>query len=245
MKQLAVVLLIAGAACAPAVTSPAPAPPAPAAPAAAAAPALPLSIRWSRGSAEHDALFLQAYRVAEERVRAAEAALPDGGWAVILDADETVIDNSIYQKERAEQGLPYSSESWNEWVRRRAAPALPGAAEFTRAVRALGGRVVIVTNRDEPVCEPTRENLRAVGIAFDAVLCRQGTSDKNPRFQAVEQGTAAPALPPARVLLWVGDNVQDFPGLSQAARTQPAALAEFGRRFIVLPNPMYGSWEQN
>ncbi len=216
------------------------------APAAVVDTAFP-SVRWVRSSAEHRAIFLQTYRLATEELERRAAGRAAGSWAVILDADETVLDNAQYQQERARAGLPYTDESWNDWVRREAATALPGAAEFVARVRALGGRAVIVTNRDASVCEPTRANLRALGIAVDAVLCREpGPGDKNPRFRAVQAGTAPSPLPPLAVVMWVGDNVGDFPGLSQAIRTQPAsAFAEFGRSWIVLPNPMYGSWERN
>ena len=215
------------------------------APAVVADTAFP-SIRWTRSSAEHRAIFLQTYRLATERLEQHAAGRAAGTWAVILDADETVLDNAQYQQERARAGLPYSDESWNAWVRREAATVLPGAAEFVARVRTLGGRAVIVTNRDASVCDPTRANLRALGIAVDAVLCREpGPSDKNPRFRAVQAGAAPSPLPALAVVMWVGDNVGDFPGGSQALRTQPAsAFAEFGRTWIVLPNPMYGSWER-
>jgi len=203
------------------------------------------AVHWWRSSAEQRAAFLQAYRWAGERLRELAARQGRGTWAVIMDADETTLDNSTYQFRRVSQGLGYTAESWAEWVRERAAPATPGAAEFTRLVRELGGRVAIVTNRDDELCPDTRENLRQVGIAFEAVLCRvAGQSDKNPRFAAVRTGTGT-GLPPLQVLMWVGDNIQDFPALTQDARNQPAALAEFGRTWIVLPNPMYGSWERN
>jgi predicted secreted acid phosphatase len=80
------------------------------------------------------------------------------------------------------------------------------------------------------------------------VLCRvQAVSDKNPRFAVVANGTAAPGvLPPLEVVLWVGDNIQDFPALTQAVRLQgDAAFGVFSERYIVLPNPMNGSWESN
>jgi predicted secreted acid phosphatase len=80
------------------------------------------------------------------------------------------------------------------------------------------------------------------------VLCKpeDGSGDKNPRFESVARGTAAPGLPPAEVLVWVGDNIRDFPGLGQDLRSAPeAALLDFGRRFFIVPNPAYGSWEEN
>ena len=229
-------LLLAAACAAPPATSTAPAP----APGVGAAPP---SIHWVRGSAEHRALFLQIYRGAGVQLEQDAGALSRGGWAVILDADETVIDNSQYQLERARAGLGYSDSSWNDWARREAAPALPGAAEFTSRVRALGGRVVIVTNRAEAVCDATRANLRAVGILADLVLC--GSGDKNPRFAAVARGSAPSTLPPLRVVMWVGDNIQDFPGAGQQLRAAAdSAFARFGSAWIMLPNPMYGSWER-
>ncbi len=209
---------------------------------------LPLSVRWVRRSAEHRATFLQAYRTAEERVRAAAASRGGSPWGVILDADETILDNSDYQKSRAELGLGYTQESWTAWVRRQAADTLPGAAGFIRGVHELGGRVVVVTNRWDYECGDTRANLDSLGVPVDLVLCRPSSSpsDKNPRFRSVEDGTADASLPAMNVVLWVGDNIQDFPGLTQESGAGAgAALSDFGTRFIVLPNPMYGSWERN
>ncbi|MBW3534859.1 MAG: hypothetical protein KY453_06520 [Gemmatimonadetes bacterium] len=206
----------------------------------------PPAIHWVRSSAEHRVLFLQVYGQAAEAVREREGAYDDGRWAVILDADETVLDNSEYQRRRAAAGLGFTLESWNDWVREEAAPALPGAVRFVERVRSLGGRVAIVTNRDEPVCDATRRNLDALGIVADVVLCRQaGEEGKDGRFRAVQEGTTHAALPPLEVLAWVGDNIQDFPGMGQEAREAPAdALARFGRSWFLLPNPMYGSWER-
>jgi 5'-nucleotidase (lipoprotein e(P4) family) len=165
---------------------------------------------------------------------------------VILDADETVLDNSLEAKERA--GGPYTPTVWAAWVQRREAGAIPGAREFLDGVRSRGGVVAIVTNRDEALCDDTRENLRALGLAFDVVLCRpdRSQSDKQPRFDAVTQGRAVPDAGALEVLAYVGDNILDFPGASQALRAAPReSLADFGTRFFVLPNPVYGSWEKN
>ena len=218
-------------------TAPAPGPDSP----GATPRAQPLEVQWTRTSAEHAAIFAQTYRLAGEHVRAVADTVSAPTWAVILDADETVLDNSLYQRERAALGLGFSSETWDAWVRREEATALPGAVAFTRLVSRLGGRVVVVTNRSEATCPETRTTLAAAGIAADAVLCQTAESDKNARFAAVARGVAG--LPPLRVVMWVGDNIQDFPALSQTTAT--AAEAEFGRRFWVLPNPMYGSWTRN
>ncbi len=112
------------AACQSAAPAPATRVPPEAAPAAAAAatpqasptPAvarLPEAIRWVRDSAEHRAIYLQVYRQATERVEREAAMHPAGTWAVVLDADETVIDNSPYEIERIEQRLPFNAASWH------------------------------------------------------------------------------------------------------------------------------------
>lgn len=236
---MAAVAAAALAACAPAVrTAPAPA--------AMPAPELSLALRWMRRSAEYRAATRQTYRLAEQRLEELAPAVERGRWGVILDADETVLDNSEYAVRRESLDSGYTEASWTAWVKEEAAGTVPGAVAFTRRVHALGGRVVIVTNRADAVCGETRATLRKVGVEADAVLCQPGdTSDKNPRFARVQNGTAAPGLAPLAVLEWVGDNIQDFPRLTQAVRGDTATYALFGRRYFVLPNPDYGSWQGN
>ena len=249
MRRLFLIVPLMVACGGPAVWSPTPVPVTTSSTVAATAstPRVRPEIHWSRNSAEHRAIFLQTYQFAADQIRAMSKGKPAGRWGVILDADETVLDNSIYQKRRGDLDSAYSEASWNAWVMERSAPPLPGAVDFMRTVHELGGKVVIVTNRDETGCAATRQNLSTVGLAADLVLCKPaGPSDKNPRCRAVQEGTASPALPPLQVLMWVGDNILDFPAASQALRdSAQTALSDFGRRFILLPNPMYGSWERS
>jgi 5'-nucleotidase (lipoprotein e(P4) family) len=250
--SLALLLAVASA-CSPppVVVAPAPA----SAPAAAAstptvrpADSIPLGLRWYRASAERRALYLQSYRGAAATLERRSAGLAPGSWAVILDADETVIDNSPYEQELAERHASYDEASWKSWVLREAAAALPGAVSFTARVHALGGKVVIVTNRNDAYCDATRANLQRVGIVADEVLCRTDPNNgsKDPRFEAVAAGKAPSSLPALSVVMWVGDNIQDFPRLTQSIRTDAdSAFADFGESYVILPNPMYGSWEKN
>jgi 5'-nucleotidase (lipoprotein e(P4) family) len=228
--------------------TPAPSPAVSAAPHPSATPApvrLPEAIRWVRSSAEHRALFLQVYGQATEHVESEAAKHAAGTWAVVLDADETVIDNSVYEVEQVEGRLPFDAKSWHDWTARREAVPLPGAAAFLARVHALGGRIAIVTNRTQSECPDTEAVFRAHDLPFDVMLCKPagGPSDKNPRFEAVARGTTAAGLPPLEIVAFLGDNILDFPGLSQAiAKQGDEAFAQFGVRFFVLPNPMYGSW---
>jgi 5'-nucleotidase (lipoprotein e(P4) family) len=197
-----------------------------------------LGLEWYRRSAERRALSAQAYRIATEKVEAKAAGI-DGPWGVVLDIDETTLNNSTYQQERMDLGLGYSPASWTEWVNRKAAPPMDGAVEFTQRVKQLGGKVVFVSNRlASSECPQTAENLDAYGIPHDAMLCKMGTSDKNPRFDQVASTLT--------ILAFVGDNILDFPSLSQDLRKQPAsAFAQFGEDFFLIANSMYGSWEKN
>lgn len=211
----------------------------------AAARTLPNDVRWFRNSAEYRALTREVYLAAGDRLPELSRGLAASTWAVILDADETVLDNSEYQRRRAMLDSGFTDPTWTAWVNERAAVAVPGAVDFTKRVHSLGGRVVIVTNRTLDVCDATRANLKSIGVDADMVLCQgPGESNKNPRFERVQNGTAVSGVPALKVVAWVGDNIQDFPGMTQAARNDPAALAEFGKRYFVLPNPMYGSWQQ-
>ena len=169
------------------------------------------------------------YRASVVQARSRQA----GTWAVILDADETIISNATYQLDRARQGLGSSPESWNLWVRRREATPLPGASAFLTRVRALGGKIAVVTNRLQSECAATAAVLERYDLVYDALLCRPdgGPSDKNPRFEAVAAGRSSAGLLPLDVVAFVGDNVLDLPRLRQAIKDQgEPGLALFGVR---------------
>ena len=248
-RALALILAVLVAGCrtaAPPTARPGatPAPPAGAAPTAARVE--PDSIRWVRDAAEYRAAVLQTYRLVTAHVEREAAGRRAGSWAAVLDADETVITNLTYQAERARAGLAYSTDSWAAWVRRREATPLPGAAAFLTRVRALGGRIAIVTNRLGSECDDTIAVFTRDALVYDAMLCRPNgsPSDKNARFEAVQFGKTAASATPLDVVAFVGDNIQDFPGLSQKVKDAgEAGFAAFGTRFFVLPNPMYGSWQ--
>ena len=243
MKRLIAVLVLAS--CAPAAKPAA----TPAAPAASTAPTFPRELHWFRNSAEYRALSLQTYRAATARVRELSQGLQPGSWAVILDVDETALENSDFRVRLINAGgdpNTFTDSMWYSWIRERAAREVPGAAQFTNVVHQLGGRVVFVTNRDDVVCDDTKANLLQLGFTADIMLCRaKKFSDKNPRFEAVQRGSGETGGSPMRVVVWVGDNILDFPALAQTARTQAGGLDLFGDRYFLLPNPIYGSWQRN
>lgn len=232
---------VAATACTPAVTTTTSPAVTPAVQSAAAVPRK--EVHWFRNSAEMRGIYLEVYRLASEQLDKMASENAPGTWAVIMNADETLIDNSTFEKELGT--APYTEAAWYKWVERKAAGALPGTVQFTRLVHRLSGKVVVVTNRESAHCDVLRETFRADSIEADLVLCRTTSGDKNLRFDAVQKGTAAPGVPALKVLMWFGAHIQDFPNQTQSLRDRADSYyADFGRIYFLLPNPMYGSWEK-
>ena len=223
------------------------------------------SVLWVQTSVEYAAIAEQAYRQAADALADALAdstwtasleQIEEGGYvrlppAVVLDADETVLDNSAYQARLILDHTAYDTESWNAWVREEAATAVPGALEFTRHADSLGVRVIYLTNRLQVVEEATRGNLLSLGFPItdggeDAVLTRGereawASSDKSSRRRYLSDRY--------RILLLVGDNVGDFITLDDALPSERKQAMDayrdyWGTKWIMLPNPQYGSWEE-
>lgn len=215
---------------------------------------------WTQHSAEYRASAEQAYRVGG---RMLDRALADSSWsavtetkadparlppAVILDVDETTLDNSPYQARLIAEGREYPY-GWDEWVREAAAPAVPGALEFARHAAERGATVFYVTNRDAPLEEATKRNLERLGFPLAAdrdVLLMRGEregwgSDKSSRRSYVADSH--------RVLIMAGDDLNDFISVSRASieerdRQETEYASYWGVKWIMLPNPTYGSWER-
>ena len=255
-----IVLLVASGSCAARQT--APASPATAPATVSAAHENLNAVIWMQTAEEYAAAALQAYRLAQREL---DAALKDPSWtaaleqtgdfaklpaAVVLDIDETVLDNSYFQARQVRDRAPYSEERWGEWVREARATAIPGALAFTQYAAKNGVAVFFVSNRQAPLEEPTRKNLAALGFPLndkvDTVLSRSErpewqASGKGPRRQHVARDY--------RILLLIGDDLGDFvvnaAGTVEERRARTAPQDDWwGRRWIMLPNPTYGSWER-
>jgi len=215
-------------------------------PARAQAPsAAATGIKYMRDSEEYAALSRQVYRLAAESVARRAQNLASGSWAVVLDVDETALDNSAYQLDRAAYGLPFENTSWNAWVLRREAGAVPGVVDFVAAVRRLGGRIAWISNRDAVVGDATRANLKSVGLFADtARVCLQEPQ----RAKAVRRaelvagsGNCGWSGTPVRLLAFIGDQMGDFPAADEHIADTGTDEA-FGRTCFLLPNSMYGDW---
>lgn len=201
---------------------------------------------WFQQSAEMEAAFLQAYGFGKMLLAQKMDTLSAGSKkpAVVLDLDETVLDNSPYEARLFLNGETYASDSWNEWCKEANAKALPGAADFLTYAQELGVEIFYISNRKDLVFESTLKNLKTLNLPDadeEHLLLRTAESDKTERRNKVAQNH--------QVLLYVGDNLTDY---SEIYAKRGADLGkdlvqqnkkELLYNFIMLPNPMYGEWE--
>lgn len=185
-------------------------------------------------AAEAEAVFADATAY----VDTIAATRPEGSWAVILDVDETVMNNVAYQVARDLSGTSYTPDSWYAWTQEEAATLVPGAAAFIKHVNAKGGHVGLVTNRRDTEQLATERNLAALGLRrhyeFQALLTRANTapsSDKDARFELVPELLAAQGFPDVEIVAYVGDNKGDQP-------SQPGDW----RFFCIDQGGMYGDY---
>jgi len=222
----------------------------PAMPALAAQEGRGYQVKWVRDSEAYASLTRMVYRLATRSAIAHAAALEDGSpWAVVLDVDETTLDNSAYELERATYGQAFDLQSWNAWVARREAGTVPGVAQFLEVVRGAGGRVAFITNREESTREDTRANLAAHGLWSEGdLLCLRidRSYTKRVRRGELTSGVGRCSWPgdAVTVAAYLGDQLSDFPGAGEAlpGAGQDASLGEL---FFLLPNPMYGPWDDS
>ena len=223
------------------------------------------AVLWMQASAEYKAATRTVYRAAADKLdlalkaRNQDALVPHERAnattglkpAVIMDVDETVLDNSPYQARLLRDGAQYNEVTWAAWVAEKKARPVPGVVDFARAATAKGITILYVSNRAEHLQAATLANLRSAGlpVADDSVFlglgtfvegCEQHGSEKNCRRQLAGRKY--------RVLMQFGDQLGDFVQVVANTRDGRAQLQDeyadwFGERWWMLPNPTYGSWE--
>ena len=220
------------------------------------------AVLWVQTSAEYRACAEQAYRMAKEKL---DLALKIRAWtaapeqlkdyqdlppAVILDVDRTVLDNSPFQGQLVKESRAFTRDLWEKWVFMAKAAPVPGALEFVKYAESKKVEIFYVTNRTANLEQATRNNLEKLGFPTkrepDTVLMRKEKgwgSDKSSRRRHVARGY--------RILLLLGDDFNDFvsgvrgAGVTLEDRTRLAEQYKsyWGEKWIIFPNPVYGSWE--
>jgi predicted secreted acid phosphatase len=224
------------------------------------------AVRWTQNSAEYSIITASLYEMATANF---EAHIPKNkAWVVFMDVDETLLNNSAYNYSRDVAGLSFTPESWNAWVMKEEASAVPGAKEFVEHVLSSGGQLALITNRDRVMDEYTWSNLEKLGFPITrsntCILGRNEAdkeavgktgiiNDKDLRRNQVLSGEASDcwaAHPQAKeawnqsfsLVMQVGDNIKDFYQTTQQNVDLDTFLKRQGKDILVLPNAMYGSW---
>lgn len=215
---------------------------------------------WMQSSVEYRANCLAVYALARLRL---DEALADKSWtaydqsgdyanlppAVILDLDETALDNSPYEARLVVNHAGFSPKTWDDWVKSAQAKAVPGAVEFARYAAAKGVKVFYVTNRDADQKAATERNMAALGFPTGGNVDTLLTKNERPEWAGNAKGPRfAYVAGQYRVLLLFGDQFGDFTdkyngSVAQRDQTFEALKAHFGHDWMVLANPAYGSFE--
>lgn len=206
-----------------------------------------MGLLWMRTSAEYRALAYQGYNVAMNAVKMAvtDPSHQRKPLAIVLDADETVVDNTKLMGESIVHGNGrFDAPWWRQVVHQGKSQAMPGAVEFLNEVHKQGVEIFYVSNRYAPVnLDVTIQNFKELGfpsVDKDHVLLFEKDSDKQPRFDMIAKKYY--------VIVYMGDNAGDFPigtkGKTLAERNAiiDTHKEDFGTTFVVFPNPAYGSW---
>lgn len=194
---------------------------------------------------EYIAIAEQAYAIAkvslDNQLKTAVSPL-----AVVLDIDETVLDNSPYQAKQILENFNYPKH-WDEWVEKEEARPVPGSLEFLQYADSKGIVIYYISNRKQHLLDATINNLNKYGYPqadSNHIMLRTTTSSKEERRQKVkDQGL--------EIALFIGDNLDDMSSEFEVIDTDKRSEAvfanqtRFGTKYIVLPNPTYGKWVQN
>jgi 5'-nucleotidase (lipoprotein e(P4) family) len=219
------------------------------------------AVLWMQRSVEFKASALTAFALARIRL---DQALADPSWtgapreqtgayqslppAVILDVDETILDNSGYQAWMALRGTSFDPRTWNAYVNTVTSLAIPGALEFARYADAKGVKVFYVSNRTAEEEPATRNNLEKLGFPMGGGVDTMLMTRKQPDWGSAKGTRRAFVATNYRVLLNVGDNLGDFVDEYRGTEAERLKILEqhrdrWGREWIVIANPAYGSFE--
>ena len=203
-----------------------------------------MSVLWYQKAAETKALYLQGYNVATDRLKEILQTPSDKPYSIVLDLDETVLDNSPYQVQNVKDGTAFNPKDWDVWVKKAAAKAVPGAKDFLQYADQNGVQIYYISDRTTSQVDDTIKNLEKEGIPVQGrdhlMFLEDGVKSKEGRRQAVQEKT--------NLVLLFGDNLVDFADFSKTSEADrdkklDELQKEFGEKFIIFPNPMYGSWE--
>ena len=201
------------------------------------------SLYWQKNSAEYVALSYQAYNLAKFRLDEKLNLEFNKRPAIVIDLDETVLNNLPYNEMLIDSSKVFTQESWSKWVNKKIATKVPGSLEFINYAKSKNVKIVYLSNRRVENYYPTKENLVSLGYPFDEdtlMLLRDETGDKTARRNTLND---------YEIIMLLGDNLADFNSVfykksnNERIQSVDSLSKMFGDKFIVFPNLIYGDWE--
>ena len=201
------------------------------------------SLYWQKNSAEYVALSYQAYNLAKFRLDEKLNSEFNKRPAIVIDLDETVLNNLPYNEMLIDSSEVFTQESWSKWVNKKIATKVPGSLEFINYAKSKNVKIVYLSNRRVENYDPTKENLVNLGYPFDEdtlMLLRDETGDKTARRNTLND---------YEIIMLLGDNLADFNSVfykksnNERIQSVDSLYRMFGDKFIVFPNLIYGDWE--
>ena len=199
---------------------------------------------WYQNAAEVDALYQQGYNVATNKLKELLKQPTDKPYSIVLDIDETVLSNIPFQVKMIKDGTAFNPKLWDEWVQKAEAKPVAGAKEFLQFADKNKVQIYYISDRTDAQVDATIKNLEAQGLPVQGrdhlMFKKEGDKSKEGRRQEVIKHT--------NLVMLFGDNLVDFAEFSTKSEADRDKMfeqlkAEFGDKFIIFPNPMYGSWE--
>ena len=199
---------------------------------------------WYQNAAEVDALYQQGYNVATTKLKELLKQPTDKPYSIVLDIDETVLSNIPFQAKMVKDGTAFNPKLWDEWVQKAEATPVAGAKEFLQFADKNKVKIYYISDRTDAQVDATIKNLDAPGLPVQGrdhlMFKKEGDKSKEGRRQEVIKHT--------NLVMLFGDNLVDFAEFSTKSEADRDKMfeqlkAEFGDKFIIFPNPMYGSWE--
>jgi len=199
---------------------------------------------WYQNAAEVDALYQQGYNVATNKLKELLKQPTNKPYSIVLDIDETVLSNIPFQVKMIKDGTAFNPKLWDEWVQKAEATPVAGAKEFLQFADKNKVQIYYISDRTDAQVDATIKNLEAQGIPVQGrdhlMFKKEGDKSKEGRRQEVLKHT--------NLVMLFGDNLVDFAEFSTKSEADRDKMfeqlkAEFGDKFIIFPNPMYGSWE--
>ena len=219
------------------------------------------AVLWMQRSVEYKASTITAFALARIRL---DQAMADPNWtaapkeqtgayqtlphAIVLDVDESIVDNSAYQAWMTMNDTTFDPKTWNAFVNTVTSLAIPGAVEFAKYADARGVKVFYISNRTAEEESATRKNLEKLGFPMGGNVDTILMTRKQPDWGSAKGTRRAYVAKNYRILLNVGDNFADFVDEYRGTEAERLKVFEqykerWGREWIMIANPSYGSFE--